>query len=56
MWNEEAKVIQVKSGVTGTISKSLRKYLSNITGKHEIKELLITAILGTGHIERKVLM
>jgi dTDP-4-dehydrorhamnose reductase len=26
-------------GATGTISTSLRQYLSNISGKHEIKEL-----------------
>ena len=39
MGNMKAKVIPVKMGATGTISKSLRQYLSNITGKHEIKEL-----------------
>jgi hypothetical protein len=33
MWNVKTKVIQ-----TGTISKSFRKYLSNIPGKHEIKK------------------
>jgi hypothetical protein len=43
-------------GTTVTISKSFRKYLSNITGKHEIKELQKTAILGTAHILQKVLM
>jgi RNase P/RNase MRP subunit POP5 len=36
MWNVKAKVIAVIIGVTGTISKSLRQYLSNIPGKHEI--------------------
>jgi len=39
MWNVKAKVIPVIIGATGTISKSLRQYLSNIPGKHEIKEL-----------------
>jgi hypothetical protein len=39
MWNVQAKVIPVIKGVTGTISKSLRQYLSNIPGKHKIKEL-----------------
>jgi hypothetical protein len=39
MWNEKARVIQVIIGATETISKSLRQYLSNIPGKHEIKEL-----------------
>jgi len=38
MWNVKAKVIPV-TGVTGTISKALRQYQSNILGKHEIKEL-----------------
>ena len=56
MWNVETKVIPVKIGATGTISKSFRKYVSNIPGKHEVKELQKTAILGTAHILRKVLM
>jgi uncharacterized protein YycO len=55
MWNVKAKVIPVTTGMTGTISKSLRHYLSNIPGKHEIKELQ-TATMGTAHILRKVLM
>ena len=42
--------------VTGTISKSLRQYLSNMSGKHKIKELQKTAILGTAHILQKVLI
>jgi hypothetical protein len=56
MWNVQTKVIPVIIGVTGTISKSFRKYVSNIPGKHEVKELRKTAILGTAHILRKVLM
>jgi uncharacterized protein YycO len=55
MKNVKAKVIPVVIGVNGTISKSLRQYVRNILGKHEIKELLITTILGTAHILRKVL-
>ena len=39
VWNEKGKVILVIIGVTGTNSESLRQYLSNISGKHEIKEL-----------------
>jgi len=39
MWNVKAKVIPVIRGATGTISKSLRQYLSNRPRKHEIKEL-----------------
>jgi hypothetical protein len=36
MWNVKAKLIPVIVEVTGTISKSLRQYLSNIAGKHEV--------------------
>jgi hypothetical protein len=48
-------VIPVIIGATGTISKSFRKYVSNIPGSHEVKELQKTAILDTAHILRKVL-
>jgi len=40
--------------VTGIISESLRKYPSNITGKHKIKEVQTTIVLGTAHILWKV--
>ena len=56
MWNVKTKMIPVIIGATGTISKSFRKYVSNILGKHEVKELQKTAILGTAHILRKLLM
>jgi len=39
MWNVKAKVIPVIIGATGTISKSLRHYLSNVKAKYEINEL-----------------
>ena len=48
-------MIPVRIGATGTISKSFRKYTSNIPGNHEVKELQKTAILGTAHILQKVL-
>jgi len=35
MYNVKTKV----TGTTGTVSKSFRKYLSNISGKYKIKEL-----------------
>jgi len=35
MWNVKTKVIPVIKGATGTISKSFRKYVSNIPGKNE---------------------
>ena len=56
MWNVKTKVIPVIIGATGTISKSFRKYVSNIPGKHEVKELQKTATLGNAHLLRKVLM
>jgi len=34
---------------------TFRKYVINIRGNHEVKELQKTAILGTAHILRKVL-
>jgi hypothetical protein len=55
MWNVKTKAIPVIIGATGTISKSSRKYVSNIPGIHEVKELQKTAILGTAHILREVL-
>ena len=54
--NMKANVIPVIIGAKGTISKSLIRNLRNIPGKHEIKEKQKTAILGTAHILRKVLM
>ena len=44
VWNIRATVIPAITGATGTISISLRKYLSNIPGKHENK------VLGTAHV------
>jgi hypothetical protein len=54
--NVKTKVMPVMIGATGTSSKSFRKYLNNRTGKNEIKELQKTAMLGTAHVLRKVLM
>ena len=52
MWNVKTKGIPVIVWTTGTISKSFRKYVRNIPGKHEAKELQKTAILDTAHILR----
>jgi len=59
MWNVQAKVLPVVMGANGTISKSLKQYLSNIPGKHEIKELQKKKNSPVGrcpHKLRKVLM
>ena len=55
-WNVKTRMIPVIIGATGTISKSLKKCVSNIPGNHEVKVLWKTAILGTAHILQKVLM
>jgi Ni,Fe-hydrogenase III component G len=47
MWNVKTKVMPVIIGATGTISKSFRKHLSSVPGKHDMEELQKTAILGT---------
>jgi hypothetical protein len=49
-------IIIIIIGATETISKSFRKYVSTIPGNHGVRELQKTAILGTAHILRKVLM
>jgi hypothetical protein len=55
MWNVKTRVIPVIIGATGTISKSFRKYVSNVPGNREVRELQKTAILGTAHILWEVL-
>ena len=55
MWNVTTKLTPVIIRTTGSISKSLAQYLSNILEKHEIKEPQKTAILCTAHILLKVL-
>jgi hypothetical protein len=56
MWNVKARVIPVITGANGTISKSLRQYLSKIPGKHEIKEMQKNSHTGHRNLLRKVLM
>jgi hypothetical protein len=55
VWNVKTGVIPVIIGATGTISKSLRKYVSTIPGNNDVRELQKTVILGTAHILWKVL-
>jgi stalled ribosome rescue protein Dom34 len=55
MWNVKTKVIPVIIGATGTISKSLTKYLNNVPSKH-IKALQQTATCGTAYVLREVLV
>jgi len=46
LWNVKAEGIPVMIGATGSISESLAQYQSNMTGKHEIKELQTNSHIG----------
>ena len=53
MWNLKGTIVPVIIGATGIVTRSLRKYLETVPGKHSIDSLQKTAILGTSHIIRK---
>ena len=55
MWNLKCTIVPVIIGATGIVTRSLKKNLETIPGKHSTDSLQKTAILGTSHIIRKVL-
>jgi hypothetical protein len=55
-WNVISKAVPDITGANGIIPKSLRQYLSNLLGEHEVKELQQTATLATAHTLREVLV
>jgi hypothetical protein len=55
MWNLKCTTIPIVIATTGIVTRSLRKNLEAVPGKHSIDSLQKTAILGTSHITRKVL-
>jgi len=55
MWNLKCTIIPVTTEATGIVTRSLRKNLEAVTGKHSINSLQKTAMLGTSHIIPKVL-
>ena len=55
MWIIKCTIVPVIIGGTGIITRSLRKNLETVPGKHSIDSLQKTAMLGTSHIIRKVL-
>jgi len=55
LWNLKCMIVPVMTGATGIVTRSLRKNLEAVLGKHSIDSLQKTAILGTSHIIRKVL-
>jgi len=55
MWNLKCTIVPVIIGATGIVTRSLKKNLVTVPGKHSIDSLQNTAILGTSYIIRKVL-
>jgi len=55
VWNLKCTIVPVIIGATGIVTRSLRKNLETVLGKHSIDSLQKTAILGTSHIIQKVL-
>jgi len=48
-------ITPVNIGVTGIVTKGLKKNLKNVPGKHSVDPLQNIAALGTSHVIRKVL-
>ena len=55
MWNLKCTNIPVIIAATGIVTRSLRKNLKTVPGKHSIDLLQKTAILATSYAIRKVL-
>jgi len=55
MWNLKCTIVSVIIGATGIVTRSLKKNLETVPGKHSIDSLQKTAVLGTAHTIRKVL-
>ena len=55
MCNLKCTIIPIIIGATGIVTRSLRKNLEAVPGKHSTGSLQKTAILGTSHIIGKVL-
>jgi hypothetical protein len=53
LWNLKCTIIPVIIGATGIVTRSLRKNLEAMLGKHSRDSLQKTAILGTSHIYGK---
>jgi hypothetical protein len=54
MWNLKSTIIPIEIGATGIVTRSFRKNMEAVPGKHSIDSLQKTAIFGTSHIIRKV--
>ena len=49
MWNLKCSIVPVIIGATGIVTRSLKKNLETVLGKHSIDSLQKTAIVGTSH-------
>ena len=47
MWNQKCTIISVIIGGTGIVTRSLRKNLEAVPGRHSLDSLQKAAILGT---------
>ena len=48
-WNLKCTIVPVIIGASGIVTRSLRKHLEAVPGKHSIDSLQKTAVLGTAH-------
>jgi hypothetical protein len=48
--NNKCTIIPIVIGATGIVTRSLKKNLKAVPGKHSIDSLQKTAVLGTSHI------
>jgi len=55
IWNLKCTIIPVIIGATGIVTRSFKKNLEAVPGRHSIDSLQKTAILGTSHIIRNVM-
>ena len=55
IWNLKCTIVPVIIGAIGIVTRSLKKNLGTIPGKHSIDSPQKTAVLGTSHIIRKAL-
>ena len=53
MWNLKCTIVPVTIGATGIVTRSLRKNVETVPGKHSIDSLQKTAILVTSHVYGK---
>jgi hypothetical protein len=55
MWNLKCMIIPIIIGANGVVTRSVKKNLEAVLGKHAIDSLEKSAVLGTAHIIRKAL-